>query len=62
MAELTQKNTEFAKCETVLTTRQLLVAQETMKWCLNYVTPLFIADPPDQPNAKVYANGTAIGY
>lgn len=41
-----------------LTKQELLVAQETMKWCLNYVVPAIIADPPEQPNAKVYANGT----
>lgn len=31
---------------------------ETMKWCLNYVIPAHIADPPSQQNAGIYKNGT----
>lgn len=41
-----------------LTKQDLLISQETMKWCLNYVTPAYIADPPSQQNAGIYKNGT----
>jgi hypothetical protein len=43
---------------TTLTAQQKLIGFQTAEWCLNYVAPAFIADPPNQEGGGIYTNGT----
>lgn len=36
------------------------VASQAMKCCLNYIIPVFFADPPDKKGGRVYKNGTCL--